>query len=152
MFFYLRAARTMIRGDARRRGLLLAIASAVPPATSTLYVFQLLPMPYDLTPIGLIVAMGLLSIAIFRYQLLESLPLAREAVLAHLDDGVVMASASGRITDWNPAAARVLGAAVLRRGADLGSALADALDPGARFCSRRMSRSGRTRCARPTGA
>jgi signal transduction histidine kinase len=132
MLLYLRAATAMLRSDARRRGLLLAIASAVPPATSTLYVFQFVPVPYDLTPIGLLVAMVLLSRAIFRYQLLESLPLARDAVLAHLDDGVVMASASGRITEWNPAAARILGAS-LRRGADLGGALADALDPAREF-------------------
>ena len=122
MLLYLHAARAMLRGDAGRRGLLLALASAVPAASSTLYVFQLLPLHYDLTPIGLLVAMILLSLAIFRYQLLESLPLAREAVLAHLDDGVVMASASGRITEWNPAAARILGASALRRGADLGAA------------------------------
>jgi signal transduction histidine kinase len=124
MALYLRAARAMLRGEARRRGLLLAIASAVPPATSTLYVFQLLPLHYDLTPIGLLVAMILLSLAVFRYQLLESLPLAREAVLAHLEDGVVMASASGRITEWNPAAARILGESSLRRGGDLGAMLA----------------------------
>jgi signal transduction histidine kinase len=124
MALYLHAAHAMLRGAARRRGILLAIASAVPPATSTLYVFQLLPIPYDQTPIGLLAALVLLSLAIFRYQLLESLPIAREAVLAHLDDGVVMASAGGRITDWNPAAERILGASALRRGGDLGAALA----------------------------
>jgi signal transduction histidine kinase len=124
MLLYLHAARAMLRGEARRRGILLAIASAAPPALSTLYVFQLLPLHYDLTPIGLLVAVILLSLAIFRYQLLESLPLAREAVLAHLDDGVVMASAGGRITEWNPAAARILGASALHRGADLAAVLA----------------------------
>ncbi len=126
MVLYLHAAGAMLRGDARRRGILLAIASAVPPATSTLYVFQLLPLHYDLTPIGLMVASVLLSRAIFRYQLLESLPLARDAVLARLDDGVVMASASGRITEWNPAAERILGES-LQRGADLGAALSQSL-------------------------
>jgi len=124
MLLYLHAARAMLRGDAGRRGLLLALASAVPAASSTLYVFQLLPLHYDLTPIGLLIEIMMLSLAIFRYQLLESLPVAREAVLAHLDDGVVMASAGGRITEWNPAAARILGASALRRGADLGAVLA----------------------------
>ncbi len=130
LLLYLNAARAMVRGEARRRGLLLVIASAVPSASSTLYVFQLLPLHYDLTPIGLMIAMVLLSLAVFRYQLLESLPLARHAVLAHLDDGVVMASAGGRITEWNPAAARILGASVLRRGADLNAVLASSLAPG----------------------
>ena len=124
MALYLRTARAMLRGAARRRGILLAISSAVPAAISTLYVFQLAPLHYDLTPVGLLIAMILLSLAIFRYQLLESLPLAREVVLAHLDDGVVMASAGGRITEWNPAAARIMGEAALARGADLGDALA----------------------------
>ena len=129
MLIYLRAARAMLRGAARRRGVLLAVSSAVPPAASSIYVFQLLPLHYDLTPIGLLVALVLLSLAIFRYQLLESLPLAREAVLAHLDDGVVMATARGRITEWNPAALRILGEQALQRGADLGHVLAQ-LGPG----------------------
>jgi len=123
MLLYLRAARAMLRGEARRRGVLLAIASAVPHASSAIYVFQLLPLHYDLTPIGLLVAVILLSLAIFRYQLLESLPFARETVLAHLDDGVVMASAGGRITEWNPAAERILGGSRLGRGADLAAVL-----------------------------
>ena len=129
MLLYLRAARIMLRAESRRRGLVLAIASAVPPALSTLYVFQLLPLSYDLTPTGLMIAIVLLSFAVFRYQLLESLPLARDAVLAHLDDGVVMASSSGRVTQWNPAAARILGASHLRRGEDLGALLAQWLPP-----------------------
>jgi signal transduction histidine kinase len=124
---YLNVARTMLRADARRRGFALATASAVPVVLSTLYVFQLLPLPFDVTPIGLMISMLLFSVAVFRYQLLECLPLAREAVLAHLDDGVVMASASGRITDWNAAAARILGGEALRRGGDLANALASAL-------------------------
>jgi two-component system sensor histidine kinase HupT/HoxJ len=133
MGLYLNVARTMLRADARRRGLALATASAVPPVLSTLFVFQLVPLSYDLTPIGLMVSMLLLSVAVFRYQLLESLPLARAAVLEHLDDGVVMASASGRITQWNPAAVRILGDRALRRGGDLVRTLADALgaDPAA---------------------
>jgi signal transduction histidine kinase len=140
MVIYLRAARAMMRGAGRRRGILLAIASAVPAATSTLHVFQLLPLQYDLTPIGLLVALVLISLAIFRYQLLESLPLAREAVLAHLDDGVVMATASGRITQWNPAAAEILGS---------GSRAARIWRGRCRVCSESRQRTPR-RCARAT--
>ena len=62
-------------------------------------------------------ACSLLYVATFRYQLLESVPLAHRAVLDQLEDGVVMASPTGRIVDCNPAAERLLGesAAQLRR-------------------------------------
>jgi PAS domain-containing protein len=151
MLVYLRAARAMLRSDARRRGVLLAVASAVPPATSTIFVFQLLPLHYDLTPIGLLVALALLSLAIFRYQLLESLPLARDAVLAHLDDGVVMASASGRITDWNPAAGRILARRCCAAAPTSAPRSPMRSIPVARSCSRRTSFSGPAPCALPTG-
>ena len=45
----------------------------------------------------------------FRYRLLESLPLARRDVIEHLRDGVVMASGAGVILDLNPAAEGILG-------------------------------------------
>lgn len=127
---YLRAARRMLSGDSRRRGLLLALATAAPLASSTLYVFQLVPITYDLTPVGLMVSLLMLSLAVFRFRLFESLPLARDAVVARLDDGVVMATASGRITHWNDAAARILGDPPLRPGDRLAEAL-ERLGPAA---------------------
>ena len=107
MVLYLRAARRMLRAESRHRGWMLAFSAAFPAVSSTVYVFQLLPVAYDLTPMGLAASILLLWRAVFRYRLFESLPLAREAVLAHLDDGVVMADAQGRVIHWNPAAARI---------------------------------------------
>jgi len=129
MVIFVRTARRTLRRVSRRRGALLALASLAPPVASTVYTFQLLPVHHDLTPAGLLVSMVLLWIAVFRYQLLEGLPLAREAALAHLDDGVVMASASGRVTFWNAAAERILGEGSLRPGNDLAQTLARGLAP-----------------------
>lgn len=109
VWLHLRAARRMIQSSGRRRGLLLAGSAAVPVVASTLYVFQLVPLRFDLTPSALLVSMVLLGRVLFRYQLFESLPLARSAVVRELEEGVVMATADGAVTDWNPAAERVLG-------------------------------------------
>ena len=113
-YLYLRAARRVPSAESRRRGSMLAISAVLPAASSTIYVFQIVPVPYDLTPIGLAAATVVLWGAVFRYRLFESLPLAREAVIAHLDDGVVMAGAHGRVLHWNPAAERIFAATGIR--------------------------------------
>ena len=126
---YVRWARRMVARDERWRGVLCITAALVPGLTSVLYVFQIVPLSFDLTPAGLTATMALLSVAIFRYQLLESLPLARRDVVAHLDDGLVMSDRAGLVTDLNPAAERILGApAAALRGRSVGPVL-DALAP-----------------------
>jgi signal transduction histidine kinase len=133
-WLYLRTARRLVAGppgaaaagpggraalvlEERRRGLLLALAALVPLLASSIYLFRLLPVSFDVTPAALTITLGILCLVVFRYQLLESLPLARQDVIEHLHDGVVMASLGGSILDLNPAAAAILGAPVggLRR-------------------------------------
>jgi PAS domain S-box-containing protein len=108
LVLYLGTARRMVANAERRRAVLLAAASAMPVLMSLVYLFRLLPMEFDLTPTGLVFALAVLSITIFRYQLLESLPLARRDVIERLDDGVIMANSAGVILDLNPAAAAIL--------------------------------------------
>lgn len=108
--YHLRTARRMVANQHGRRGLVLALASVVPPAASTLYLFRLIPVRFDLTPASLSVSIGLITLAMFRYRLLEGLPLARRDVIEHLRDGVVIAGVEGTVLDLNPAAAAILGA------------------------------------------
>ncbi len=108
MFLYLGTARALMGGPQRHRGVMLAVASALPLLATSAYLFRLLPVEFDLTPAALTVSMVLVSIAVFRYRLLESLPLARRDVMDHLHDGVLMASASGTILDLNRTAAQIL--------------------------------------------
>ena len=106
---YLRTARRLARNDERRRAVLLTLAAALPVLSSLVYLLNWLPLRFDLTPSALAIALLLLSTTIFRYRLLESLPLARRDVIEHLPDGVVLADAAGGILDLNPAAAAILG-------------------------------------------
>jgi signal transduction histidine kinase len=108
MLLYLGTARRMLAGASRRRGLLLALASALPLFSSALYLAQLVPTRFDLTPVALCISFAMMSVAAFRYELLESVPLARQGVIARLEDGVVMANGAGAVVDLNPAARRIL--------------------------------------------
>jgi two-component system sensor histidine kinase HupT/HoxJ len=114
---YLRTAQRLARNDERRRAVLLTLAAALPVLASLAYMLNWLPLRFDLTPSALAISLLLLSTTIFRYRLLESLPLARRDVIEHLPDGVVLADAGGLIQDLNPAAAAILGvpAAALRQ-------------------------------------
>ncbi len=106
---YLATAGRMVAGDERRRGLLLALASLIPLLVSPIYLLELLPISFDLTPSALLLSLLISSAAVFRYRMLQSLPVARRDVIEQLEDGVVMASAAGVILDLNQAAERILG-------------------------------------------
>jgi signal transduction histidine kinase len=87
--------------------------------------------------------LAFLSVAIFHYELLESLPLAREDVLRHLEDGVLVADAAGRVVTQNPAALHILRAGEGElRGRPLAEVLGGLAAPGARAARREPPRAG----------
>jgi PAS domain S-box-containing protein len=77
---------------------------------NALYISGLSPFPHlDLTPFastltGLAMAWGL-----FRFRLLDIVPIARDAVIEGMSDGVIVLDAQNRIVDLNPAAERIIG-------------------------------------------
>ena len=130
---HLHTARRMVLGGDRRRGFLLALFGAIPLASSAIYVFRIFPVPFDLTPTALAFSLVLLSAAVFRYRLLESLPLARRDVIEHLRDAVLIANLEGSILDLNPAAERMLGQSARDlRGQPLAGALSELVQPAGR--------------------
>jgi len=88
----------------------LLIGALTPWVGNALYISGLSPFPHlDLTPIaftftGLAVAWGL-----FRFRLLDVVPVARNAVIESMSDGVIVLDAQNRIVDLNPAAQRAIG-------------------------------------------
>jgi len=105
---YLNIARRMSRTRDRKRVMALIAGAVLPALASSVYLFQWIPITFDLTPMALVATMVLMTTAIFRNQLVQVVPLAGRDVIEHLDDGVVMATASGVILDSNPRAAEIL--------------------------------------------
>jgi diguanylate cyclase (GGDEF)-like protein len=89
-----------------RRQVDVVIAGAlIPWVGSLIYVLNLLPTPgLDITPIafaitGLVLAGGILS-----HQLLGLAPIARDAIIDQLHEGILVLDDQNRVIDMNPAA------------------------------------------------
>jgi PAS domain S-box-containing protein len=94
----------------RRQAAALVVAALVPWVGNVLHVggvyhFPANPMPFLFTLSG-----AFFFWAIFRLRFLDLLPVAREAVVEDLPDGVLVLDEAGRVLDLNPAARALLGA------------------------------------------
>jgi signal transduction histidine kinase len=69
----------------------------------------LIPFSLDLTPLGFTVAGLLVTWALYRLRLFDVVPVAHDAVLESITDGVFVLDAQGRVADLNPAARRMIG-------------------------------------------
>ncbi len=96
----------------RRQAAILVIGALIPFGADILYVFGQSPIPgLDLTPIAFALMGLILVFGIFRFQLLDLAPVARDALLEEIADGVIVLDMQNRIVDSNPAAAQLLGVA-----------------------------------------
>jgi PAS domain S-box-containing protein len=96
----------MYRGQA---GALL-IGALLPWVSNVLTVFGLNPFPgLDLTPFAFTLSGLSLGWGLFRFRLLDVVPVARDAVIEGMGDGVIVLDAQDRVVDLNPAAERIVG-------------------------------------------
>lgn len=89
---------------------ILLLGASVPWIGNALYVMDLSPFPFlDLTPF-MFVFTGIAAFwGLFRHQLLDVVPVARDVVIDGIEDGVIVLDEQGRIIDINPAARQFLG-------------------------------------------
>jgi PAS domain-containing protein len=73
---------------------------------------------YDLTPFAFLVSGGAIAYCLFRLRFLDLfaglVPVARDAIVEGMADGVLVIDDQQRVVDVNPAAARLLGVSLLR--------------------------------------
>ncbi len=100
---------TLIRAPRLYRGQAAALLSGAlaPWVGNALYITELSPL--DLTPLAFTLT-GLAAIwGLFRFRLLDVVPVARDAVIEGMSDGVIVLDAQNRIVDLNPAAQAIIG-------------------------------------------
>jgi len=85
----------------------LIIAVIAPWVGNFLYVAHFVDL--DLTPFGFAVAVISTAWGIFRFQLINLVPLARDTVVEEMEDGLIVIDAQGQIADINHAAATMIG-------------------------------------------
>ncbi len=100
----------VFRGPYRRQAGMLLLASLMPCAGNVLYVLDLSPVPgLDVTPIAFSVTGWMIAVSMRQFRLLDLSPVARDALVEHMGDGVIVVDNQRRLVDINPAARRLLG-------------------------------------------
>lgn len=95
----------------RAQGILVLSAAAIPSTANLLYVTHLFPLAgLEPTPISFALMGAVFAIAIFRYRLLDLVPVARDLLLEKMRDGVLVLDRDDRVLESNPSARRLLGA------------------------------------------
>ena len=94
----------------RRQVGLLLVGATVPMATNVAFHADLYaPAGLDLTAFSFVITGVLFFVAMYRYQLLDLVPIARESVVDTLTEGIVVVDRQRRIVDINNAATTILG-------------------------------------------
>jgi PAS domain S-box-containing protein len=90
------------RGLSRRQASTVSAASLVPLVAAAVTGLGSVPTPpVDLVPVSFAVSSGVVLVGLFRYQLFDLRPLARDVVVGELRDGVVVVDDHGRIVETN---------------------------------------------------
>jgi signal transduction histidine kinase len=93
-----------------RQSLLLVVTVLLPVLANVLHNLNVGPFGrVELTPFLFVLTGAVLVWGIFRFRLLDLVPIARSSVLATIQDGVVVLDAYRRVVDLNPAGERALG-------------------------------------------
>jgi len=99
----------------RKQIITLLIGALIPFAGNILYIFGLSPIPrFDITPCAFGLSGLIIAWALFRLRLLDIVPMAREAVIEGMSEGVIVLDVENRIVDLNPAAQRIIGLTALQ--------------------------------------
>lgn len=94
----------------RRQVSVLLVGALVPWVGNVLYVLEASPLPnVDLTSFAFTLTGLVMMWGLFRYRLLDLAPVAHDAVIEGMRDGVVVLDVHDQIVDLNPAAERIIG-------------------------------------------
>ncbi|PZV20876.1 MAG: sensor domain-containing diguanylate cyclase [Leptolyngbya sp.] len=86
----------------RRQALFLLLGSLFPYLSGALYSLRITPPGLNLTPMSLIGTGLCFFWALFRMGAFDTIPIAREMLIEHLRDGVIVIDLKHRIVDINP--------------------------------------------------
>jgi PAS domain S-box-containing protein len=111
----------------RRQSTWLILGAVSPLALNVVYILRLVPeFRKDYTPVSFALSCIAFAIAIFRYRLFDLKPVARDAVIDSMSDGMLVLDAQNRIVDLNPAAQAIIG---VQSAQAIGQPAAEILSP-----------------------
>jgi hypothetical protein len=88
-----------------RQALALLIGAVVPLLGNMLSVFRLNPFPaVESSSLAFVLGASAIAYGIFQHGLLDVVPLAHNAIISHLRDGIIVLDADSRVVELNQAA------------------------------------------------
>ena len=104
--------RSIVRSPRLYRGQVgaLLLGAIVPLMGNIIYALGLSPL--DLTPFGFGIAGLIVTWGLLRFHLFDIVPIARDAVVEGISDGVLILDSQDRIVDLNNAAQRIIGQSI----------------------------------------
>ena len=93
----------------QRQAVSIVVAALVPWVGNVLHVGKMVRFPANPMPVLFTLSGVIFFWAIFRLRLLDVMPVAREALVEELPDGVLVLDEDDRVLDLNPAARALLG-------------------------------------------
>lgn len=102
--------RSLLRWPAQYRRQIpwILLAVAAPWLSNVVTVFELLPIPIDLTPFAFTLTGTGMALALFRHRLLDLAPIARDVVIEGMNEGMIVLDATNQIVDINQTAQTIL--------------------------------------------
>lgn len=97
------------QGERRWQSLLLLAATVLPLLSTGLYLLDVAPFTgYNPTAAVFCLSGAIMAVALFRFRLFDVAPLAREMIVEHMPDPVLVLDARDRLADFNRAALQLL--------------------------------------------
>ncbi|MFH1214367.1 MAG: histidine kinase N-terminal 7TM domain-containing protein [Candidatus Neomarinimicrobiota bacterium] len=89
----------------------LMVCALIPWVGNYLFVFKLMPEPWsrvDLTSACLSISGAVMAFGLFRFQIMEVIPIARDYILEDISDAILVLDGHNRVADYNPACRAML--------------------------------------------
>ncbi len=94
----------------RRQATVLLLGAITPWVTNILYFLRVSPFNLmDFTPTAFTITGIAMALGVFRFHLLDVIPVAHETVIEELRDGIIVLDKEERLVDVNPAAQKIIG-------------------------------------------
>ncbi len=98
IFSYFRNAEPLYR----KQTTIMILGCLVPLAGNVLYIFRLLPVTLDTTPLLFFITVILYGVGIFRFSMADLRPIALETILANIRSGILILDHADHVVGTNP--------------------------------------------------
>ncbi len=105
----------------RKQAAVMLVGSLFPWTVLILYLAGITPWGLDTNPFMFSISGIILSLGIYRYRIINILPIARDVVFDSIQDGIIVLDDEHAVIDLNPAAKRITGSSDLAIGMPAGS-------------------------------